>query len=392
MTKDDKDLIRFTKKALRIPSFSGKEKRVALFFKKAMEETGFDEVSIDEYGNVLGIINGSDRGKTVLIDGHMDTVDVIDKDKWMFPPFSAKEVDGRIYARGSSDMKSSVCASIIAAAEFKKKTGGFFKGRVAIAGIVHEDCFEGIACKGITDRIMPDFVIIGEATSGSVKIGGRGRAEICVETEGVSCHSSNPEKGINAVYLMKEAIGEIQKIKANKHPVLGKGILELTDIISYPYPGSSVLPSVCRATFDRRTLTGESKESVLSEVNDALKRVQQRNKNFKAKSYIKKGEADCWTGYRITADRFFPAWCYDQNDEMIKKSIEGLKKAHLPHKISHFSFCTNGAHYCGTLGIKGIGYGPSEEFLAHIRDEYIEIDSLLKVKKGYVSILESLLE
>ena len=77
---------------------------------------------------------------------------------------------------------------------------------------------------------------------------------------------------------------------------------------------------------------------------------------------------------------------------MIKKSIEGLKKAHLPHKISHFSFCTNGAHYCGTLGIKVIGYGPSEEFLAHIRDEYIEIDSLLKVKKGYVSILESLLE
>ena len=81
MTKDDKDLIRFTKKALRIPSFSGKEKRVALLFKKAMEELGFDEVSIDEYGNVLGIINGSERGKTVLIDGHMDTVDVIDKDK-----------------------------------------------------------------------------------------------------------------------------------------------------------------------------------------------------------------------------------------------------------------------------------------------------------------------
>ena len=49
MTKDDKDLIRFTKKALRIPSFSGKEKRVALLFKKAMEELGFDEVSIDEY-------------------------------------------------------------------------------------------------------------------------------------------------------------------------------------------------------------------------------------------------------------------------------------------------------------------------------------------------------
>lgn len=392
MTKEDRDLIRFTKKALRIPSFSGKEKRVSLFFKKAMEELGYDDVSIDEYGNVLGIINGCEKGKTVLIDGHIDTVDVVDKDKWTYPPFSAKEESGRIYARGASDMKSGVAAAVIAAAEFKRKISGNFKGRIAVSGIVHEECFEGIACKGITDRIMPDFVIIGEATSESVKIGGRGRAEICVETEGVSCHSSNPEKGVNAVYLMNDVIREIQKIRPYKHPILGKGILELTDIISSPYPGSSVLPSVCRATFDRRTLTGESKESVLLPINNVIKKLEHDNKNFKARCYIKKGEADCWTGLHIESDRFFPAWCYDKNDVMIKKSIDGLKKAHLPHKISHFSFCTNGAHYCGTLGIKGIGYGPSEEFLAHIRDEYIEIDSLLKVKKGYVSILESLLE
>lgn len=82
----------------------------------------------------------------------------------------------------------------------------------------------------VTKRVKPDFVIVGEATSTSIKIGQRGRAEVVVETEGVSCHSSNPEKGVNAVYGMMAVIEEIRKIVPNEHPLLGRGILELTDI------------------------------------------------------------------------------------------------------------------------------------------------------------------
>lgn len=69
-----------------------------------------------------------------------------------------------------------------------------------------------------------------------------------METEGVSCHSSNPDKGVNAVYHMMAVIEEIRRIIPNEHPILGKGILELTDIISSPYPGASVVPALCRAT------------------------------------------------------------------------------------------------------------------------------------------------
>lgn len=68
-----------------------------------------------------------------------------------------------------------------------------------------------------------------------------------METEGVSCHSSNPDKGVNAVYHMMAVIEEIRRIIPNEHPILGKGILELTDIISSPYPGASVVPALCRA-------------------------------------------------------------------------------------------------------------------------------------------------
>lgn len=76
----------------------------------------------------------------------------------------------------------------------------------------------------------------------NLKIGQRGRAEIVVETFGVPAHSANPEKGVNAVYSMCKVVEAIRSLKPVEHPVLGKGILELTDIKSTPYPGASVFP------------------------------------------------------------------------------------------------------------------------------------------------------
>ena len=112
--------------------------------------------------------------------------------------------------------------------------------------------------------VRPDIVVIGEASGCNVKIGQRGRAEIVVETFGVPAHSANPEKGVNAVYAMCRVVEAIRALPTSEHPVLGKGILELTDIKSSPYPGSSVVPAYCRATYDRRLLVGETPESVLA--------------------------------------------------------------------------------------------------------------------------------
>ena len=76
---------------------------------------------------------------------------------------------------------------------------------------------------------------------------------------------------------MMAVIEEIRRIVPNEHPILGKGILELTDIISSPYPGASVVPSLCRATFDRRTLVGEDESVILGQVEDAIRPGQGEN-------------------------------------------------------------------------------------------------------------------
>ncbi len=392
MNERDKEVVEFCKEAIRIPSPSGGEKGVALLMKKKMEELGYDSVVIDEFGSCIGIINGSEPGKTILIDGHIDNVDVIDEKEWKHKPWGAEETDGKIYGRGTSDMKGSVCAAVIAAGNFKKDTGGKFKGRVAVSCTVHEECFEGISCRLVSDYVKPDCVIIGEATTSTVKIGQRGRAEVVVETEGISCHSSNPEKGKNAVYAMMGVIEEIRKIVPNEHPLLGKGILELTDIKSYPYPGASVVPSKCIATFDRRTLVGETVETILAQVDDAIERARKKDPDLKARCYIRDGEALCWTGATIKAQRYYPAWAVDEKSELVQKALGALKKAGIETKISHFSFCTNGSHFCGEKGIPTIGYGPSLESLAHVRDEYIEVNELTKAARGFEEILKALTE
>ena len=380
----DQRLIEFCQQAVRIPSPSGQEREVAQLMKRKMEEYGFDEVLIDRYGSVLGRMRGRRPGKTILLDGHIDNVDVIDADEWTHDPFGGEIDQGRIYGRGTSDMKGSVTA------HFAEDSGRDFAGEICVSCTVHEECFEGVSSREITRLAKPDFVIIGEATSTTVKIGQRGRAEVVVETEGVSCHSSNPDKGVNAVYHMMAVIEEIRRIIPNEHPILGKGILELTDIISSPYPGASVVPALCRATFDRRTLTGENEAVILGQVEEAIARAREKIPGLKARTYLAEGKEVCWTGEAIAAKRYFPAWLIDEDNEYVQKALAGLKKAGIEAPISHFSFCTNGSHFCGEAGIPCIGYGPSLESLAHVRDEYIEIEQLTKACRGFASILREL--
>ena len=168
-------------------------------------------------------------------------------------------------------MKGAVAAFTVAAHRYAVENGKNFAGDVYVAGVVHEECFEGVAARKISEKVKPDYVIIGEASEMNLKVGQRGRAEIVVETFGVPAHSANPEKGVNAVYKMCEAIQAIREIEPPVQNKLGKGILELTDVKSSPYPGASVVPEYCRATYDRRLLVGETKESVFQPIIEKWK-------------------------------------------------------------------------------------------------------------------------
>lgn len=91
-------------------SYSGEEAGVVKVLSAHMEKMGFDEVTVDTYGNIIGCIKGKRPGKKLLFDGHIDTVPVTEEKEWQYPPFAAEIHDGKIYGRGTSDMKGAVAA------------------------------------------------------------------------------------------------------------------------------------------------------------------------------------------------------------------------------------------------------------------------------------------
>ncbi|WP_425058897.1 Succinyl-diaminopimelate desuccinylase [Sporomusa carbonis] len=385
----EQTVIALCQELIRQPSYSGREQAAAARMKQALRELGYDEILVDAYGNIIGHIKGNRPGKTILFDGHIDTVPVADESKWQHAPFAGQLEDGKIYGRGASDMKGAVSAMIAAAGYFAADSRRDFAGDIYVAGVVHEECFEGIAARQISQLVKPDYVVIGEASELNLKRGQRGRAEIVVETYGKPAHSANPQAGVNAVYHMSELIGRIRTIETAVHEVLGQGILELTDIKSSPYPGASVVPDYCRATYDRRLLVGETKESVLKPLNELIERMKAENPDFNAKVSFATGREKCYTGSDIEGERFFPGWIYDESDEFVQAALAGLRAVGLHPEVTQYSFCTNGSHYAGEAGIKTIGFGPSRENLAHTIDEYIEVDQLLKATAGYYGILKS---
>lgn len=393
LRKDQENkVIELCREMIRAKSYSGQEQDAGKVLENFFRANGYDEVIRDRYGNVIGHIRGKQPGPKILFDGHMDTVPVTDESEWPFPPFEAVISEGRIYGRGTSDMKGALSAMACAAAFYREQTGGDFPGDIYVAGVVHEECFEGVAARSISEIVKPDYVVIGEASGLNLKIGQRGRAEIVVETFGRAAHSANPEKGINAVYKMAEVIQAIRKLVPPEHPVLGKGILELTDIKSSPYPGASVVPEYCRATYDRRLLTGETKEEVLRPLEELCVKLEAEDPELKVKVSFARGKEICYTGNEIEGERFFPGWLFDREEPYIQNVYHALTANGYTPEITQYNFCTNGSHYAGEAGIRTIGLGPSRENLAHTVGEYIEVDQLLKVSDCYMLVMDALLK
>lgn len=375
---------------VRAKSYSGEEGAAVAAARSLFEAYGYDEVHVDQYGSIVGVMNGNRPGPTVLFDHHIDTVPVPDPTVWTQDPWGGEVVDGKLYGRGTSDMKGALGAALVACADFARESGRSFPGRLVVTGVVYEELFEGIAARALSAAWKPDYVIIGEASELNLKRAQRGRAEVVVETFGVPAHSANPDKGVNAVYRMARAILEIQKIVPAEQPVLGKGILELTDIVSTPYPGASVVPSHCRATFDRRLLVGETPASVLAPIQAVLDRLATEDSTFRAKVSLAEASLTCFTGTTIGGQRFFPGWRFEDDEPFVAASLKALRQAGVSAQLSQYSFCTNGSHYAGEAGIRTLGFGPSRENLAHTIDEHVELDHLEAAWRGYQALAQAL--
>jgi acetylornithine deacetylase/succinyl-diaminopimelate desuccinylase-like protein len=416
---DRREVIEFCRELVRIPSLSQEEGALAEAVRARMMALGYDQAWIDDMGNVVGRV-GTGESPRVLFDGHLDTVGVTDAGSWRHDPFGGEVDGGRIYGRGSSDMKGSIAAMVCAAGALAA-AGDRLKGTVYVSGTVCEELVEGPGLGRVIEQVRPDYVVIGESTSLGLYIGQRGRAEIVVEAFGVPAHSSTPHLGVNAVRRMAGLLPALDAIPMPTDPLLGPALLELTDIISRPYPGISVVPDLCRATFDRRLMVGETPESVITQMDEALARAdatiarggqpggergghpgghpggqpggqpgEQPGGARRARASIAEARFRTYTGFEVTVAKFAPAWKTPEDHPLVRGALRGLAGAGLSPRLGAYGFCTNGSYSAGKYGIPTIGFGPASESEAHTIDEFIEVESLLSATRGYQGIAAAL--
>lgn len=375
-------LTEFTQQSIRCSSPTGQERTFVELVCKEMQTLGYDRVWVDPAGSAVGEIRGCQPGKRLLLDGHADTVNANTSD-WQYDPFAGIIDSGRLYGRGTADTKGNLAAMIHAAASIERHR---IAGSIFVCASVHEENFEGGSLRVICEDIQPDLVIIGEATDLNLNYGGRGRAEIKVETIGKSAHSSSPQVGLCAVHAMLKLLQLLEQRPPKYDPDLGTSSLVLTDIISSPYPGHSVIPNRCFATFDMRLMLEDSPESVIEELfvisNDA---------GIKANIGLVSAQETTYTGHVLNGNKYFPAWVMHKNDPFIETSLSALRTLRPETLLGTFQFCTNGTYSAGIAHIPTLGYGLGKETDAHTVDESIALEHLYRGARGYRAIIEKVL-
>lgn len=376
------DIIEFSKKLIQIRSFTGKEKEAAELIKNKMLELNYDQVKVDTYGNVLGIIG---TGETKLLyDAHIDVVEAKDEKEWEYPPFGGEVHNGILHGRGSVDTKGSVI-SMIYAGYLIKKLNLCPDKTIYISTSTMEEDFDGellYRTMKENDLFNVNYVIIGEPSNLQIGIGHRGRAMYKITTNGISAHGSAPEKGDNAIYKMAEIIHRIENKQKEFDKIDGeKGSIVISNIEARTASLNAV-PDMCTIYIDRRLALGETEEKVNEEMEAFVEGID-------AKYEIYNAVGKSYTDKEVILKVFLPAWEISKDHHLTKSAIKAYEDLFAEKAVLFkLPFATNGFAANKEIKIPTIVFGPGNLKLAHMKDEKCKLEDIYKTISFYSLIAE----
>lgn len=384
--KEEKELIELTQKLISIPSYHGLEtveREVGEYIFHLLESEGLEPELIKVLGERANVIcgygSGIDQEKSLMLNGHLDTVAV---DNMTIDPFEAFVEGENIYGRGAVDMKGAVAAMIMALL-IVKRAGINLEGKIYFAGVIDEERGAEGTRKIVKDGPVTKYAIVGEASNLEIQNGHRGLEWIRIVTEGKFAHGGTPWKGINAIEKMNDVINVIQKtllpeIMKREHPISGPAYFNLGTIKAGTQP--STVPGQCILEIDRRYIPGETRESVVGELNNILETLALKDKSFKAHAEIMSTKDSMGIGY--------PPLACDPKSPLVEALKNGLTEMKLPITTSYFPGWTD-ASLLSLAGVEAVVFGPGFLASAHSDKEFCPVEDLIKVCKIYLhTILE----
>ena len=371
---DEKRLILFARKLLRIPSPSGQEKEIAKVVAAEMKAAGFEGVKVDGLFNVVGVIKGKSPHFRLMLNGHLDHAEAGS----MKNPYSGKimEREGRkvIWGRGACDMKGAVAAMVFAGKAIKD-SGVKLKNSAILTAVSLEEAGRGEGIKRLLgkEKIRADMAVSGEATNLQINLGHRGKLEFDVLAKGKTTHGSTPSLGINAIFQMKKFI---EKLETAYHlpvdPFFGPCTVTAIDISASPGRLTPIVPDRCNLVVDRRYLPSESAESVKRELEGLIRQVQAEDPRFEAEVSL--------------AKNFPPYYC--NPEEEVVKLLQGARRKVLGEegRFRAWRFGVDGS-FIHHAGIPCAGFGPGNEDLAHTPEDYVPVEDLILAAKVYAQTI-----
>jgi acetylornithine deacetylase len=340
-----------------VPGAAG-ETDIACFVKRWLDERGVQTEVHDaavRRPSVVARVSGKGGGRTLLLCAHLDTVGV----EGMAEPFAARVEDGRMYGRGTYDMKAGLAACMLALADLRS---GELAGDVLLAAVADEE-HASLGVQDVLPRVQADAAIVTEPTSLQVCIAHKGFSWHEVTTAGRAAHGSQPHFGIDAIAHMGRVLNRLEALQAElrrrpAHRLLGYGSLHAS-MISGGQELSSY-PAACTLQMERRTLPDEDIASVEGEIQNILDSLAAEDPQFQARQ-------------RTTLSR--PPFGVSE-DEPIVQTL--LREA---GGVLGSTPCTLGASFwmdaalLAAAGIPTVAFGPHGAG-AHSIDEWVDLCSV----------------
>jgi acetylornithine deacetylase/succinyl-diaminopimelate desuccinylase family protein len=355
-----------------VPSVSGDEHAIMEHVAGFCEGAGIRFVAAAKDRNRPNIIAsiGDGDGPIIAMNGHLDTVPVSDPDRWKTDPLKGVlSRDGRlIIGRGAADMKGAVGVMLYTLAALKDAG---LKGTLQAHIVCDEERGAEFGTRHVLNEIeagrllRPDYVLIGEASQLKVRNAERGIFGFKVRFIGRASHTAAARvSGVNAIMLAAKGILALEGDLDKSHPAVGKPVISVNVIeggLVY-----NVVPGECTITVDRRTIPGETQESVLAEVRAKLDALKSDDPNFEYE--IEPSRAD--GGYT-------PANITSEESPVVQAVWESVRAVtgSEPEFFATWAGATDGRLY-RFAGIDTVGFGPAS-MAAHGANEAVYVDDLI---------------
>ncbi len=381
MRSYDSDMIAFAQKLIQTPSLPGNEKQVADLVRLEMGRLGYDDAWIDAAGNAVGLVRGVSSQQSILFNAHMDHVSVGEESAWAQPPFSGALVGDDLWGRGAVDLKGSLAAMVYGIGALKRE-GLLPPCDVYVAGVVFEE-EGGYGTDVLLKSVHPAYCVIGEATRNQFSLGHRGVIGSYVEITGRASHASMVDIGINPHFSAARFLLGLRDVVHLRDDMLGPSTAAPT-LYSTDQTSGNVIPGRVRIYVDWRSVPGETRESVMAQLNELLQASLEpgTSGDVRPREYHNM----TYTGQSVEMQVGKVAVKLDPQSNLAVRSHQVLESA-LGRTVDKivWRFCTDGSS-CAELGIPIFGFGPGDPELAHTSYERVPLAELKEAVVGNAAL------